>query len=140
MHYNDFVKFILRTPLHGLFSKSTMLITLTGRKSGRKVTTPVSYYYSDEKTLWVISSRDRKWWRNATGGADVTLRLRGKDMPARAEAILDESAVAVQLKDYIARFPKIAKYINVPLDDDGNPLESDLAREAAKRLFVRVEL
>ena len=48
----------------------TRLITVTGRKTGRKYTTPVGYYQEGD-TLWVISSRDRTWWRNATGGAQV---------------------------------------------------------------------
>jgi deazaflavin-dependent oxidoreductase (nitroreductase family) len=136
MFYNFFVKFFLRTPLHGLFSKSSMLVTLTGRKSGRKLTLPVSYYFSDDQTLWTISSRNRKWWRNLKGGAEVTLRLRGHDRPARGEAILDGEAVAAQLTDYLSRFPKFAKYIFIRTEN-GAPNEEDLQDQARKRLFVK---
>lgn len=139
MFYNVFVKFFLRTPLHGLFSQSTMLVTLTRRKSGRKLTLPVSYYFSDDATLWTISSRDRKWWRNLRGGADVTLRLRGRDLPARGEAVLDEGAVAAQLMDYLSRFPYAAKYMLVQVKD-GLPDEDDLRQQAARRLFVKFTL
>ncbi len=140
MHYNDFVKFFLRTPLHGLFSKSTLLITLTGRKSGRQTTTPVSYYASDSKILWVVSARNRTWWRNALGGAPVMLRLRGTDMPARAEAILEEEQVAVQLRDYLGRFPAMARYFDIHRNTDGTLAEADVAREASRRLFVKIEI
>lgn len=140
MHYNDFVIFFLRTPLHGLFSRSTLLITLTGRKSGRKIKTPVSYYHGDEQTLWVISSRDRTWWRNAIGGAPVTLHLRGMEVAAQAEAILDEQQVAAQLRDYIQHFPSMARYFSIQRAADGTLSESDVAREAAQRLFVKIDL
>jgi hypothetical protein len=139
MFYNVFVKFFLRTPLHGLFSKSAMLVTLTRRKSGRKLTLPVSYYFSDEKTLWTVSARDRKWWRNLKGGADVTLRLNGRNLPARGEAILDEGAVAAQLADYLSRFAYTAKYMLIQMED-GVPNEADLREQAKRRLFVKFTL
>lgn len=59
---NNFVKFFLRTPLY-VFMGDTMLITVTGLKTGVKYTTPVGFY-RDGDTLWIISSRDRTWWRN----------------------------------------------------------------------------
>jgi len=34
-----------------------MLITVTGRKTGKKYTTPVGYYQQDGY-LWVLTSRD----------------------------------------------------------------------------------
>ena len=40
---NTFIKLFLRSPLHRMMSKSTLLITFTGRKSGNKYTTPVNY-------------------------------------------------------------------------------------------------
>lgn len=138
MLYNVFVKFFLRTPLHGLFSKTTMLLTLTGRKSGRKLTLPVSYYEADG-ALWTISRRNRTWWRNLKGGADVTLRLRGRNLPARGEAVLDGEAVAALLRDYLIRFPKVARYIFIRMEN-GAPDEADLREQAAQRLFVKFTL
>lgn len=40
---NKTMKTILRSPIHGMVSKSILLITFTGRKSGKTYTTPVSY-------------------------------------------------------------------------------------------------
>lgn len=34
---------LLRSPLHGLMSNRYLLITFTGRKSGKRYTTPVAY-------------------------------------------------------------------------------------------------
>ena len=41
--FNPFMVWLLRSPLHKLASKNTLLITFTGRKSGKKYTTPVNY-------------------------------------------------------------------------------------------------
>ena len=64
---NDFITFFLRTPLH-IFLGNTMLITVTGRKTGKKYSTPVGFYQEDD-CLWIITSRNRTWWRHLTNGA-----------------------------------------------------------------------
>lgn len=136
MQGNDFVKILLRSPLHGLFSGSLMLITVTGRRSGRAITTPVNYY-SDGNTLWVISNRNRSWWRNVCGGAEVTLMLKGREVKARAESILDEQTVAKQIGEYVRHLPMSAKPLGVRLQD-GVPDCEDTARLAKERLFVKL--
>jgi deazaflavin-dependent oxidoreductase (nitroreductase family) len=90
---NPLMKWLLRSPLHGLFSRMYMLMTVTGRKSGRQYTTPVQYGRKED-TLYVITSRDCIWWRNLRGGADVTLRLRGKTV--RGQAHIETEAAAVE--------------------------------------------
>ena len=62
MNGNDFVKIMLKSPLHGLMG-NTMIITVTGRKTGRKIAVPVNYY-RDNDALWIITKRSRNWWRN----------------------------------------------------------------------------
>ena len=134
---NDFVKFFLRTPLH-VFMGNTMLITVTGRKTGKKYTTPVGFY-RDEDVLWILSSRDRTWWRNVSGGADVEMHIRGKDVTGFAEAVMDEEAVASQLGEYLKHVPMAAKPMGVRMEN-GEPHPEDAARLAKERLFVRIEL
>jgi deazaflavin-dependent oxidoreductase (nitroreductase family) len=134
---NDFVKFFLRTPLY-VFMGDTMLITVTGRKTGRKYTTPVGFYREND-TLWIISSRNRTWWRNVQDGAEVEMRLRGKDVNGFAEAILDEEAVAAQVIEYIRHIPMAAKGLGVRMEN-GEPHPGDAARLAKERLFVKIKL
>jgi deazaflavin-dependent oxidoreductase (nitroreductase family) len=134
---NDFVKFFLRTPLY-VFMGDTMLITVTGRKTGKKYTTPVGFY-RDGDTLWIISSRDRTWWRNVSDGADVLMRIRGKDVNGFAEAILDEEVVAAQVIEYVRHIPMAAKGLGVRVEN-GEPHPEDAARLAKERMFVSVKL
>lgn len=60
MWYNSIMKWILRSPLHGLINKSIMLITYTGRKSGKVYTIPVNYVRHGG-LLSVTSYRHRTW-------------------------------------------------------------------------------
>jgi deazaflavin-dependent oxidoreductase (nitroreductase family) len=135
MNGHDFVKFFLRTPFY-IFMGNTMLITVTGRKTGKKYTTPVGFY-RDGETLWIISSRDRTWWRNLQGGAKVEMRMRGKDVTGFAEAILDEETVAKQVVEYVRHMPMSAKALGVRVEK-GEPHPEDVARVAKERLFVRI--
>jgi deazaflavin-dependent oxidoreductase (nitroreductase family) len=137
MNANDFVKFFLRTPLY-VFMGDTMLITVIGCKTGKKYTTPVGFY-RDGDFLWVISSRDRTWWRNLRGGADVKLHIRGKDVQAFAEAVLDEKIVATQIMEYVRRIPMSARALGVRVEN-GQPQPEDAARLAKERLFVKIRL
>ena len=43
MNGYDFVAWLLRSPFHGMLSNGMMLITVSGRKTGKKYTTPVDY-------------------------------------------------------------------------------------------------
>lgn len=96
---NPLMTALLRSPLHGLVSDSLLLITFTGRRSGREYTTPVGYDEVDG-TLYVTSQTDRVWWKNLRGGADVTVRIRGEEHRGHAAVIEDDGAVA----DYVLGF------------------------------------
>jgi deazaflavin-dependent oxidoreductase (nitroreductase family) len=134
---NDFVTFFLRTPLH-VFVGDTTLITVTGRKTGRKYSTPVGFYREAE-CLWVLTSRDRTWWRNVKNGAHVTLLLKGKTVSAFAEAELDEKAVEARMLDYIQRVPMAAKPLGIHMQNK-SPDRADVARVAKDKLFVKIRL
>jgi deazaflavin-dependent oxidoreductase (nitroreductase family) len=136
MNGNDFVAFFLRTPLH-VFMGNITLITLTGRKTGKKYSTPVNFYRADD-CLWVMTSRDRTWWRNVQNGANVSLLLKGKIINAFAEAVLEEKAVEAYLLDYIKHIPMSAKPLGIRVENK-TPNTEDIARVAKDRLFVKIQ-
>lgn len=138
MNGNDFVKKLLRSPLHGLMSGSTLLITVKGRKTGRWITLPVNYI-CEGNSLWVVTKRDRTWWRNLLGGAPVKVCLKGKNLDAFAEAVLDAEEVSDWLGAYIRRFPISAKAIGVRMEN-GKPILQDLVKAAGERLMVHILL
>ena len=137
MSGNDFVKFFLRTPLH-VFMGNTMLITVTGSKTARKYSTPVGFY-RDGDCLWVLTSRDRTWWRNVKTGADVSLLLHGKNVDAFAQAELDEKTVEARMLEYIRHIPMAARSLGIQMENK-TPNAQDISHVAKSRLFVKVKL
>ena len=138
MNGNDFIAWVLRSPLHGMLSNGMLLLTVTGRKTGKQYTTPVEYFREDGN-LWVMTSRDRTWWRNLKGGAKVSLLLKRKPVTARAELDLDEKAVEARMYEYIKHMPRAAKPLGIHMEN-GNADAEDIARIAKDRLFVRLQL
>jgi hypothetical protein len=132
---NDFVRFFLHTPFR-VFLGNTMLISVTGCKTGRKYSTPVGFYREGD-TLWVISNRDRTWWRNLKNGANVSLLLNGKTVNAFAEVQTNAETVEKRLFDYICHIPMAAKPMGIRMDHK-IPDREDIARVAKERLFVRI--
>jgi deazaflavin-dependent oxidoreductase (nitroreductase family) len=139
MWFNPFMTWLLKSPLHGFISRSTMLITVTGRRSGRSITTPVNYQRRGN-TLWVISHRQRTWWRNLREGAEVTLLLGGKDITGSAKVIEEETAVAQSLFEYYSLAPGLAKYVGIGLDEASLPARKDCRQAAGKLVTIRIDL
>lgn len=83
--YNPVVIRLLHSPPYGLISGSAMLITCTGRGSGKEYTKPINYV-RDKDELLAVGSREHPWWRNLLGGARVMLRGRGRDVKGIGEA------------------------------------------------------
>lgn len=135
MKANDIVALALKSPLYPIMG-DTMLLTVTGRKTGRKIAVPVNYY-RDGNSLWVISSRDRNWWRNLAQGGEVDVRLRGQDLRGVGEVMLDEADVATQMGEYVRRLPASARYLGLRIEN-GIPNCDDIARLSKERLFIRI--
>jgi deazaflavin-dependent oxidoreductase (nitroreductase family) len=136
MSFNDFVAWILRSPFYWLMGSGTLLITLTGRKSGKPVTLPVSFYTLDG-AMWITSHRSRVWWRNLQANPDVRLWVGGRRQAGRGELILDMKAVAGGLARLFALDPRLASAFHVRLVD-GAPDPQDLQRAASERLLIRI--
>jgi len=143
MWFNPLIEWLLRSPLHFFVSKNMMLISFTGRKSGKRYTTPVNYWHMPDEGgeyLATTSQKDRLWWRNLRGGAQVSLRLQGEDRVGNAEVIEDQQGVIQNMLALFQQAPHMAKYFNVGLDENGQPLAEDVARSAQGRVFVKTRL
>ena len=139
MWYNPMMIWLLKSPLHGMISRGVMLVTVTGCKSGRTISIPTNYL-RDGNTLWVISWRERTWWRNLRGGAPVRLLLSGKSVAGRGSVVEEEKVVAESLLYYYQKAPQVAKYVRINLDAAGMPISADCERAAQKMVVVRIDL
>lgn len=137
--YNPIVSWLLRSPLHGLMSNSTMLITFAGHKSDKTYTTPVNYVW-DDHTLLVVSPKDRIWWRNLRGGARVTVRVRAQTLQSVGRAFEGEEAVKEGgLLTVLQKVPAYRRYWGVELDENDQPKDpQELVRVARANVLVRI--
>jgi len=136
---NSLITWMLRSPLHGMLSGSTMLVTVTGYKSGQPISTPVNYA-QEGNILWVTSFRQRSWWRNLRGGQPVVLQFKGKEVRGWGRAIEDRPEVEAALSKYLQRLPKSAKYFDVTLDENGYPKPAEISKAAQDRVMVEITI
>ena len=111
------------TPLSG----NLMLISYTGRKTGKAYRQPVSYARDGETLLTPGGGR---WTLNLEGGRPVRVRLRGRDVAARAELVTDPAEVERLLGVITRENPRAARFIPIPRQPDGRlepePLDAAL--------------
>jgi deazaflavin-dependent oxidoreductase (nitroreductase family) len=119
---NPVVRLLLRSPLHPVLSRSLVILSYQGRKTGRWRSLPCMYA-RDGQDLYVVPAHPGRkvWWRNLRQSTPVRLRLQGHDLEGTATASSDPEAVAAGLRRYLARYPKTAKPLGVRLDATGIP-------------------
>ena len=131
------MKFILRSPFHGMVSKTVLLITFTGSKSGKTYTTPVDYSQEGDQ-VYIFTHAN--WWKNLRGGAPVTLRIRGRELRGLAEAFAeDKCAVAAGLTAHLRKVPSDAKYYGVTFDDHNNPRAEEVEKATQSDELIKSE-
>jgi deazaflavin-dependent oxidoreductase (nitroreductase family) len=134
---NFFVKTIVNSPFHFVLGDSFAVITLTGRKTGKEITTPINTVNIDDR-LTVISMRNRNWWRNLLDGRSARLRQSGKQFTVQGKIIEDPVEIAFGLKRYFMQYPNYAKYFQIHPGPDGKPDPTDIERVANERVLIQL--
>ncbi|MGD2043802.1 MAG: nitroreductase family deazaflavin-dependent oxidoreductase [Acidimicrobiia bacterium] len=132
---NQTMTAMLKTPgLQRLVGRGTALITFTGRKSGRRITTPVSYVERDDRIL-ITGHRTRQWWRNLLVDPKVEIRLAGKVRNGLASVMDDPDNALADFLALLEAQPVVAKISGVPIDDQGR-VDPSKAREVLGHTVV----
>jgi deazaflavin-dependent oxidoreductase (nitroreductase family) len=135
---NATMRFILRSPLHGMVSRTITLISFTGRKSGKLYSTPVSYVQNGSQ---VTIFTDGEWYKNLAAGATVTLRIRGKDYTGQADVtVIDKAAKSAGLTEHLKALRNDAKFYGVTFDERGEPRKDEIERAIDNVVMIRVIL
>jgi hypothetical protein len=85
------MRLLLRTPLGGPLRNQMMVVSFTGRKTGRQYSIPLSAHQIDND-LYAITSA--KWKYNFRDGAPAEVLHKGKTTTMRGELIQDRAIVA----------------------------------------------
>jgi hypothetical protein len=103
-----------------------MLVTYTGRKSGKTYTTPVSYVKSVGAVIFFTA---HKWWHNFEARSPVTLRFKGRDLHGVAEAVADPYKIEPVVRAFLEeKGVGSAWVIGLKLKGKTIPARDELAR------------
>ncbi len=89
--FNPVLHLALRAPVLGSALKDFMVVSFTGRKTGRRFTVPVSAHHIDGD-LYVLLSAG--WKHNFRDGAPAEVLYAGKTTAMHGQLIKDPTAVA----------------------------------------------
>lgn len=126
---------VLITPLArlGLAGKRTHILTVPGRKSGRRHSTPVQLVIDDRGRWLVAPYGEREWVKNARAAGEVELTRAGRTTRHAIEELGPEEAAPV-LRAYLRATPIVKRYFDAAADA---PLEA-FAAEAPRHPVFRL--
>jgi deazaflavin-dependent oxidoreductase (nitroreductase family) len=128
------MRLVLSLPVPTPLSANLMLISYTGRKTGKGYRQPVSYVRDGDVLLTPGGGR---WTLNLAGRRPVRIRLRGRDVAARAELVTDATEAERLLGIITAKNPRAARFIPIPRRPDGR-LEPEALDAALRHGFCIV--
>jgi deazaflavin-dependent oxidoreductase (nitroreductase family) len=129
-------KFILRLPFQTPMSRRLILLSYTGRKTGKPYTIPVSYVEQGDALLIPGGGA---WKANLENGRAVRIRFRGKELSAIPEVIRNPDEVQELVTFMMAANPAVGRFIGVPKQADGCP-DREKLEEAVRGGFALVRL
>ena len=137
--FNPVARALLSSPMHGLADKTTVILHVTGRRTGRRYDIPVGYVEINGRLFMVTTAR---WRVNLRGGADVEVTWRGHRRPMRAALEEDPAAVAVAYQAVIDHlgWPWAARRLGISAPDDRQPTVIELRDAAAENGWSVVTL
>lgn len=135
---NAFMRAVLHSPLHRMASQSVLVIAFSGRKSGKTISTPISYLREGDTVHMFTNAR---WRRNLEGGALVRLWIQGKEYSGWAEVCEeDKAAVAAGLANFLSHVTSDARFYGVRLDENKAPNPAQVAAAAQRVAMITVRL
>ncbi len=106
-----------------MFGAKVLLLATTGRKSGRRFTTPLTYYEEGDKIVLIASNAgaetDPNWWRNLKAQPNATVQIgrTHKDVVAEAAVGAERdrlwAAVTARYPTYLSYATKTSRAIPV---------------------------
>ena len=129
----SFQVWLLRRGLMGSMSNEIMVITVTGRKTGRRYSTPIGFL-RDGETI-IALSRGSNWYKNAVATGTAQIEIKQQKLDVRVEAVTDqaerERIFALYKRERAKNFSRLfGVAVNAP--------ESELKQALAIRDFVKM--
>ena len=138
---NPIMRSLLRSPLHGITSHNIGIVHFFGRKSGRKLSTPLSYTREGD-IVRLLSNRSTRWWLNFRGeNVKVEMEIARERFPGTAVLLEgDSEALRTGVRRFIRALPRDAKVYGLELDANREVVETSLAAIADQLILVQIRL
>lgn len=80
--------------LRNLASTREIEITVTGRKTGRRISTPIWFVHEGERLYLVpVNGSDSNWYKNAVANPTIQLSAKGRRIAVKASPVSDAARV-----------------------------------------------
>ena len=110
------MRVLLRLPFSTPLTKRLMLVSFTGRKTGKAYRQPVSYVQQGNTLL---TPGGGKWKWNLREDQPVWIRLRGRDVLAQPELVKDPAEIERLIGIMSAANPTVGAFVGIPKGPDG---------------------
>jgi deazaflavin-dependent oxidoreductase (nitroreductase family) len=80
-------------------------LSVTGRKSGRKISQPVWFVWDgDELYLLPVRGSDTQWYKNVLKHASIQVEVRGADAEFQASPITDKGRISAVIEKFRTKY------------------------------------
>ena len=128
-----FMTFLLRRGWMGPASNILMVITTTGRKSGRQHSIPIGYLRDADDFIALTNENASNWFRNVLANGEATLEITKETFSVRGELITDEA----ERQRIFKMYQQNERYFKSNFGIEASSTESELQVALAKRRFIR---
>ena len=135
---NPVLRVLLRTPLATVVGDRLVLLSYRGRRSGRRIRTPVMTVRDGGERVVTTSRSGVTWWHNFTDGHDAVLWVRGNEQPVTGRAVTEEAEVAAWLETMQSRGQdRLLGFFGLESDADSAAIEAAAADIVVVRFSPR---
>ena len=124
--------FLLRRGWMGKMDDFVMVITTTGRKSGKKFTTPIAYQHDGENII-AMNPGNSNWLHNVAASGEAVLEIKRQVIPVSG-VVVKEAQERQRIFDLYRQNPAtFERLFKVP----ASAAETELQQAMAKWQFVK---
>ena len=124
--------FLLRRGWMGKMDEFVMIITTTGRKSGKQFTTPIAYQRDGENII-AVNPGHSNWFHNVDANGSAVLEIQRQVLPVTGAVVRDEQERQRIFNLYRQNPATFERLFKVP----ANAAENELQQAMAKWQFVK---
>lgn len=118
----------------GLAGRRTHILTVAGRKTGRRYSTPVQLVIDGDSRWLVAPYGEREWVKNARAAGEVELTRARRTTRHAIEEVGPREAAPV-LREYLRTTPIVKRFFEVSRDDSLEAFAGEAPRHPVFRLL-----